>query len=155
MEWRDALRIFRKAFDNHLRKQGFRFKNGVWRRDGAFWQYEFSIEVTPSKRTARKVMAFPCLSQCILIEGDAETKAASPYLTGFDTFQHHTLRFKPDGHGDVIVQDPEELGPLAESWLRAFDRDWLPWMEARDTSDRTGAYSYVEHRHTSLRGVEI
>lgn len=154
MEWRDGLRTFRKSIGDHLAKKGFRYRNGSWRREGAFWRHSFSIEVQPTKAGTRKVYAFPSLWWEQLQNRIPNELARNYPPSDFDYLIHYIRHYSEDVI-QVSVLSPEDLSSLSVSWVKALDEDWLPWMEDHDTADRQGAYQSIEYRHIGLRGKEI
>jgi hypothetical protein len=96
------------------------------------------------------------MTRCEKLDADVAQAATDSIVpAGFDTYRHYTLRFEKERWIEVILDSPTQLEDLASLWIERLDQEWLPWMDARDTDDLTGATSYIEHRHVDLREIEF
>lgn len=155
MDWKKAIHAFRAHLGHHLRGKGFVRKRGVWVRQGEHWRHEFAVEIVPSRKVHRRVMAFAELTWAVQLQGE-DAAMVGANLPGYDVWKHFTLRPYPSTeHVEVILEHPEFLRPLADEWIKRLDEEWLPWMKTRDTEDRSDAHSHIEHWHISFRGQEM
>src|SRR5689334_18850689 len=123
MEWKQAVKEFRKTIDSRLKQDGFLYLNhNQWERPYGCWRGLFEFEINRTNRGKSRYIFLATSLRRTFKMTDAElVDAGERPVAHYTTYHVYTISYPRNGPPDVRIELAEDLAAFGQSVIQSLN----------------------------------